>query len=154
MKNLQKNLQLLFSNYGTIEILEEDEKIILYKFSCDTSKLFEKNSILSCLGILNFALLVKSGTTECFIYCFRIGEDKASGNDILELINHINSSLEYGKYILDSEGDINWEYKFDIEHISKEDIYDILKVFITSLLTFSVHKNELIRKRKQKEINE
>ncbi len=87
-------------------------------------------------------LLIKS-STECFVYSFRVGSAKEIKKDILPLINKANASLEYGKYILDLEDDIDWEFKIDIRYTTVEDVYNILKIFMNSLLNLAVDINEM-----------
>lgn len=134
-------LKKLFGEYGKIETLEHSSSATVYKFSCDSRELFKKEDLLSHLGTLRFVLLTRQNN-ECFIYCFRLGTKEGVEKHILKIVNNVNSSLTYGKYILDSDGDINWEYKFDIDCITKDDVYEILCVFMESLLNFAVQVNK------------
>lgn len=139
-ENINLTIKALFEEYGKIELIEVKDKSIFYLFLCDSSKLFDKDDILSHMGDIKFALLVKS-SYECFMYSFRIGSSKGIAKYILSLINKANSSLEYGKFIL-SGNDIDWEFKIDLRYTTQKDINKILKVFMMSLLNLAVNINE------------
>lgn len=135
---------------------KREKKTTVYGFSCNTSKLFkennqlsqEENNILSQIGFIKFLLLITS-SNECFIYSFRIGTSKGIKKSILPLINEANSSLKYGKYILDSDDDIDWEFQFKINYIVDKDIYIILQTFMRSLLNLAMNIMK-IRNNKEK----
>lgn len=128
----------LFEKYGTLNSFDEDPKMPrLYKFSCDTKQMYDKDDVLSTMGIINFAIVLKPNN-ECLIFCFRVGTQKGVENDILYIINEVNKSSEYGKYTLAANGDIDWAFRFDIEKINIEDIKEILTSFFNSILRFAV----------------
>lgn len=146
-KIVDLTLRSLFEKYGEIKQLESTRTTIIYSFICDSSKLFKKDELLSYMGKIKFILFIKN-PNECFIYSFRVGNTKGIKRNILSLINKANTSLEYGKYILAFNNDIDWEFKFDLRYTIDEDIYNILKVFIISLLNLAVDINEIKQKKK------
>lgn len=139
----------LFQDYGKINKPDEYNKDMAYHFICDPKKLFKKDDLLSHMGTIKFLLLV-SHTYECSIYAFRVGTSEGIKQDVLSLVNKANIILKYGKYILDSDDEIDWEFIIDLNYTTKEDISNILKDFITSLLNLAVDINEV----KNKKINE
>lgn len=147
-KTINSTINALFEKYGTINQLEVTRNSIIYSFLCDSNKLFKKDDILYHLGIIKFVLLTKS-SYECFIYSFRVGTAKGIKKNIYPLINKANASLEYGKYILASN-DIDWEFKIDLRYTTDEDIYNILKIFMVSLLNLAVDINNEKHKKNEK----
>lgn len=148
-KIVDLTINSLFEKYGEIRKLETTRTAMIYSFICDTSKLFKKDDLLSHMGTIKFLLFIKN-PNECFIYSFRVGNTKGVKRNILSLINKANASLEYGKYILAFDNDIDWEFKIDLRYTIDEDIYNILKVFMVSLLNLAVDISEV----KQKKRNE
>lgn len=139
----------LFGNYGTITKITNN-KILAYVFLFDSGKIFESDDILGHMGETRFLLVAKS-INECFIYCFIGGKKGILGDEVLHIINNTNVSLEYGKFYLDSDNDISWEYKLDLDKLEKKDITNILNAFSISLLKLYVNINEkLIAKKEEK----
>lgn len=132
MNNYQRELIKLFSNYGIVKRI--DKKINLYIYTCIPSKLFAKKSIFNSLPEIKFLLLFKE--MNCYLSCFRIGNKEIVGENALSIINNINSSLEYGKYVMDNDGDINWEFMFNYNNITIDDIKVYLTTFFESTLDF------------------
>lgn len=147
INNYEEKLIELFNDFGTLNKLEGN-MLEVFSFSCDTAKIFDKDNILHNIGRILFLLIVNSNSV-CSIYCFRIWTNKGIENEILEIINDINKSTKYGKFILDSDGDVNWEYIFDLEHIAKNEIGTILCSFFESVLKLSSLINNVnVRNRK------
>lgn len=145
-KIIDLTIKTLFEKYGEIKQLEATRTSMIYSFICDSKKLFKKDELLSYIGTIKFLLLIKN-PNECFIYSFRVGDTKGIKRNILPLINKANASLEYGKYILAFENDIDWEFKFDLRYTIDQDIYNILKVFMISLLNLAVDINKIRQKK-------
>lgn len=150
-KNREEKLKDLLNNFGILRKLEE-KKLEAYSFSCDTAKIFDKNTILHYIGKILFLLIVNGNSVS--IYCFRVWTNKGIEKEILEIINDINKSTKYGKFIVDSDGDVNWEYIFDLEHISKKEIGSILCSFFESVLKLSSLINNVIIRNKKTKNNE
>lgn len=153
MGKQSNKIYLLFNNYGNIEKLDDSgDSIAVYKFSINPNILFSNEELLSHIGSVKFMLMVKQ--SDCYIYCFRIYKKDGIEDDILSIINKINGTLEYGKYILDSDGDINWEYKFDMNCTSPNDVAILLRSFVKSVLVFATYINEYKLKKKKRNNNE
>lgn len=151
MDNYELTLRTLFEKYGTLEKFEDSN--FNYYFILNTRELFDKENLLYYMGNIKLLLVIKE-KGECIIYCFRISSKDEIGKNVLEIINKINISIEYGKYFLDSDGDVDWEYKFDLDCISSEDIHDLLISFVRSVLNFGVMINEIKIERNNIDINE
>lgn len=136
MKNTINTIDLLFQNYGTIELLEEDDNHnMLYKFLCNPKTICTKENLFYNFNSIKFALICTSNS-KCNMYCFRIGSGDKNDNKTLYILNEVNRISEYGKYVLDSDNDINWEYTFEIDSTEIEDIEDILISFFENLYQF------------------
>lgn len=140
MDNYELTLRTLFEKYGTLEKFEDSD--LIYSFILDTNELFDKDNLLYYMGNIKLLLVIKE-KGECGIYCFRISSKDEIGKNVLEIINKINISIEYGKYFLDSDGDVDWEYKFDLDYISSDDIHELLISFVRGVLSFGVMINKL-----------
>lgn len=149
MKNIKEKLKEIFEKYGNIISLGENvEEHEFYKFTCNTKYLYGKDSFFYSLPDMDFALVHK-GNNECVLFCFRVGINDMKDEQIYRIINQVNKKIQYGKYTLDSDGDIDWEYRFDISCMDDEGIKEILTSFYESMLLFVMFKRE--ERSKQKE---
>lgn len=151
MGKYDDKIKLLFGEYGTLEKMGDDSSPA-YFFACDSKKIFDKENLLYYMGMINLMLVIRS-SGECIIYCFRIGSNSEINGQALKIINEVNNSLEYGKYILDSDGDVDWEYIIDLDCVSQNDVYEILIVFMQSILNFGVIVNKIKLERKNQDKN-
>lgn len=161
MKDDEKNFLEILKLFGNVDCVEinQDEYVnsyikpkSFYAFSCNTKKIFKKDNILSSMGLIKFGLILWEND-ECSILSFRVGTQEGVEDNILYIINEINRSSEYGKFIL-SNGDIDWEYRFDINHVERTDIMKILTSFFESLLRLVVIMRKFKYKEKEDIINE
>lgn len=133
MDLIPEKLGELFNKYGSLKLLEQAKGYYIYMFSCDLKSLFDKNSIFyNFSDLINFAL-VHNAENECALFCFRAGNYAEQEEDMLRIINTINRKTEYGKYTIDKNGDIDWEYKFNADSTHPDDIEKILSSFFGSM---------------------
>lgn len=135
MEKTSNTIEFLFQNYGAVEILEEDPgNYRIYKFECNPKTICTKENLFYNFSPIKFALIYTSNN-RCNMYCFRIGSSN-DNNQILYILNEVNKISEYGKYVLDSGNDINWEYSFSLDNTDIEDIENILISFFETLYQF------------------
>lgn len=132
MREEKEKINDLFKRIGEIELIDQEENILFYRFVCKTQKIFNKNDIYP-LPQIEFALIYKH-YEESILYCFKVGVNDLTVNEMLYIINNANRALEYGKYILDSDNEIDWEYRFDIEHIEIDELKLVIKDFLESII--------------------
>lgn len=154
MINIQEKLKVLFEKYGKVVPLGEDsEKCEFYRFTCNIKNLYDKDSFFYSLPEIDFAL-VNKGNNECILFCFRIGTNNTQDEYIYKIINQVNKKMQYGKYTLDSDGDVDWEYRFDISCLDDEDIKEVLISFFESMLLFVMFKREERSKQEESSLYE
>lgn len=127
MENTKAGLILSsFEKYGSIRKVETlENKAEVYIFRCDLKK---------TLGVdLNNQLvfLVACKENNVSMFCFKVGElkNKEQKDRILAVVNKVNIETRYGKFILDDDGDINWEYSYDQD----EEAEDIMPYLISCI---------------------
>ncbi len=149
MSEVGKKFKELFEKYGVIESIDEShDNYELYKFTCIFKKIYDRDNIFFSLDNLIFALVYDKSDKDCGLFCFKVDSYKENKDDVLQIINYINRKFEYGKYTLDNAGDIDWEYRFDLNFLNDDNIKKILDSFFDSLMLF------VMLKRKQKEQKE
>ena len=138
MKNNQEQILDLFGQFGEIHVHNEHKDV--YIFNCMLKKV-TKSKVLSSLGSIKYLIIVNE-SGRCIIICFRV-YTKGNDNDLL-IVNDVNNAIDFGKFIIDKDGDINWEYSFDLTCIDNDDIRQILLDSIKGieLLAFLSIKNE------------
>ena len=148
MKEYKDKLLDLFGKFGEINVHDLDDNV--YIFDCSLKKI-TKSKVVSSLGSIKF-LLIEYGTGKCLIVCFSV-YTKKNENDLL-IVNDVNKAIEFGKFIVDEDGDINWEYSFDLTCISSDDIKRILSDSIKGIELFAVLsiKNDREEKLKNEKI--
>ncbi|WP_283589421.1 YbjN domain-containing protein [Staphylococcus nepalensis] len=149
MSEAGKKFKELFEKFGVIESIDEnDDNYELYRFTCKTKKLYDKDNVFHSLDNIIFALVYDKFDKDCGLFCFKIDSYKENNDEGLQIINYINRKFEHGKYTLDNTGDIDWEYRFDLNFLNTENIKKILDSFFNSLILF------VMLKRQQKEQKE
>ena len=136
MKYQENTFELLFQEYGTLQLLEEDtDQNRIYKFSCNPKTICTKENLFYNFEPIVFAIVIEP-SGECHLICFRVGSKDDDSGNTLYIVNEVNKGPTYGKFILDSDNDVNWEFSFDINNIDSYDLKNILISFFDSLYQF------------------
>ena len=119
----------LFSEFGKIEKTNsEDLNTSVYLFDCDMKKVMPENVLFRKTGIsLNFIVVYKKESDDVTLICFRLSNKELLGEKALELVNRVNGSIEFGRFVLDDDGDMNWIKAFTSSNIFAEDLVDALR---------------------------
>lgn len=147
MKKKDELLRNLFSEYGEIkEISKNDSQDNIYIYLLK-SNYFNPDTISDIFikKIKKIPFLIKLDEKEiCTIYCFSIYNIKAINTKIYNIINIANIIIKYGKFFIDNDDEIDWQYNFEFKHTSKDDIKDILQNFYFVLsIIFTLIKKEI-----------
>lgn len=125
-KNNRELMLKSFEQYGQIKKFETDVADDVYLFSCKLKKITE-DSLLKSLDTLQFLVLLDGFIVK--IYCFNIAKfDKEQDKEYaLDIINQVNNQTMYGKFCLDKDSDVDWEFSYE----QTEKIEDI-KMYLLS----------------------
>lgn len=135
------NVLKIFASYGELHKLSKNN---YYAFICNPKKIFPEDTIFYKFKPIKF-LIVLEDDFNCYLSCFGLANEKKLKNHTLYIINNINSSLEYGKYILDDDGDVNWEFKFNYSHSTRNDIQKYFSSLIESVFDLLILSDSLLR---------
>lgn len=154
MNNVQEKLKESFGKYGKIAPIDVGiQEYECYKFTCNNKSLYDKNNILYDFPSVDFALICGKNN-ECALFNFRAATNDVQDEDTYRIINQINKNVEYGKYTLDSNGDLDWEYRFDIESINSNDLRSALLSFYEGMLMFVLLKKGVQAKQEENKLYE
>jgi hypothetical protein len=121
MKRTKERLMIqAFERYGTIQKIEI-EGDSGYFFISDLKKITEDKVLISAKS-LPFIVILDGFIVN--IFSFFVDEDlrKVEEKESLEILNCVNSNTRYGRFYRDNEGDITWEFSFEIKEQEIEDI--------------------------------
>lgn len=109
-----------FERYGTLEKVDVREGSG-YFFVSDLKK-FTEDEALIAVDSLPFIVILDGFIVN--IFNFFVDDDlrKMEEKEILEILNCVNSDTRYGRFYRDDEGDITWEFSFEIGEQQIEDI--------------------------------
>lgn len=121
MKRTKEELMTqAFERYGTLDKIDIMEGSG-YFFICDLKKITENKALIS-VGSLPFIVILDGFVVN--IINFFVDDDlrKMEEKEILEVLNCVNADTRYGRFYRDNEGDITWEFSYEIGDQQIEDI--------------------------------
>lgn len=122
----------LFRDFGELKNIKKvkqpgEKKITAYSYSFDMKYLMEEAE-----GVKVNFLLVDQGDLVSLAN-FGIDNDILDDEKVLAQLNYANTQMLYGKFLIDEDNDVHWEYSFEPSKASKEYILAIVSGFISGL---------------------
>ncbi len=145
--NIEKN----YGRYGKIKWIEKYEKTNadIYALECVPKEVDAENVLLNAIDNVKFLIADRNETKTVTIFCFRIAKKKNLGDNALEILNEVNKEILYGKFTIDSDEDIDWEYTYEEGNIDEVSVRD----FLDSCLS-GIEKMVILSMREQKKEDE
>lgn len=146
-------LEKYYSNYGKITWVEENKKMDadIYVFDCDIKTILPDEEVLISIDSVPFVIVTREKQGKTVIFCFKIAsKDSFLGDSALEILNSVNKDMVYGKFTVDNDGDIDWEYTYESERAEEENIKDYLKSCLLGIMDIVILSLEEEQKKEQK----
>ena len=145
--NIEKN----YGRYGKIKWIEKYEKTNadIYALECIPKEVDAENVLLNSIDNVKFLIADRNETKTVTIFCFRIAKKKNLGDNALEILNEVNKEILYGKFTIDSDEEIDWEYTYEEGNIDEVSVRD----FLDSCLS-GIAKMVILSMREQKKEDE
>lgn len=120
--------------YGEVSDVSDDasEDSKIYIFKCDVKKV-SKSSVLKKLLDIPMIVHVKNNNTAT-MYIFYIYEKGQYSAGVIEIVNKVNSELDFGKFYVDDDGDVDWSSTINLKSYAQGDIKLHLKSMIVGLI--------------------
>lgn len=134
---MKDRIILLFQEYGNINRKENFKGIDadIYMFDCIVDDFVSTDSKVSKRGIeLNFMILHNSDINHAVMFCMGLTTKDMLGKDAYEIVNCANTTTKFGKFILDKDGDVNWEISFDSSAVEIEDVGNYISSCIKGII--------------------
>ncbi len=113
MKTTKEDLMIkMFERYGSLNEVKIEEGSA-YFYSSDLKKLTD-DRVLSALGALPFLIILDGFIVNIYSFCIDDSMREMEEEDVLRILNSVNSETRYGRFYRDGEKDVNWEFSFEI----------------------------------------
>ena len=125
---MKDRIILLFQEHGNIYKKEriKGTNADIYLFECSLDE-FIDDKLFSKKGLdINFIVLHNSDTNNVIMFAMGLATKDTLGDDAYEIVNAANATIKYGKFVLDKDGDLNWEIAFDSLSVEIEDIREYI----------------------------
>lgn len=131
---MKEHIRELFQSFGNLKYLKKikapgKNKIMVYSYLFDMKHIMEDAE-----GITANFLLVDQEDLVSLAY-FGINKDYLDEKNLLNQLNYANTQMLYGKFLIDSDNDVYWQYSFDPSKASKKDMIAIVRGFIDGINT-------------------
>lgn len=122
---MSEKIKELYQDFGNIVEIEnartDNEKV--YMFECNPNKVARESKLLKAMGNFVF-LVVEDSSGYIKMVCYGLTKGVDIGSEPLKILNEVNSRLIFGKFLLDSDDDVNWEIYYKLSKTEKEEIKD------------------------------
>ena len=114
-----------------------EKKITLYSYVFDIKHLMKDFENLTA----TFMLVDQEDLITLIAY----GPKKSMlSEDVYTQLNYANTQMLYGKFMIDDDGDLCWEYSFDPSKVNREDILKIFNGYVIGLIALNKWKEAAI----------
>lgn len=132
---MKERILELFQDYGEIRNIKKikqpkQKKIMVYGYSFEMKHLLRNDDVRE--ATINF-LLVDQDELVTLAY-FGINKELLNDESVLEQLNYVNTKMLYGKFLVDDDKDVYWEYSFDPLKSNREEILSVMKSFVYGLV--------------------
>lgn len=105
----------LYESYGKItEITENNKKTGMYFFECDIEKILPQEEKIARANInLNYIIARGKKENNVGMFCFGLTTGENLGKNALEIVNKVNNAIQFGRFVIDNDDDVNWTITYD-----------------------------------------